>query len=338
VSNGIVQQFGATEKLTFRRATLILIDDLAYLPEAGFGFSAFGTGQLPGGVVGIQPGFGPSQTILTPQGQSISNISAVEVDTPINPRSSLSFVGSYQLLHYFDNSLVNSDGFSFQAGYNRQVSRQDTLAVYYRYNGFRYSDLNQSIDAHTVQISYAHRVTGRMAFQISGGPQVAVEQIPLNGVTSGLLVLPQPGSTTQLYWSLSASFQYQLRRSGLSASYYHGLSGGAGVLGGAETDTVTASANRSFSRTLSGNLSTGFSRNNGVVVGTTTATNQVFDYWFAGGGISHPVGRSMSLALSYQLQHQTSSAAFCLGTACQTSYTRHLIAFSLGWHRQPIPF
>lgn len=335
--NGVVQQFGFVERLTFRRETLTLIDQLAYLPEAAFGFSAFGTGQLPGGVVGIQPGFGPTQSILTPEGQSLGNLVAAELDTPINPRSSVSLVGTYDLLHYFDNNLVNSTGFGFQAGYNRQLTRQNTLALSYLYSGFRYGNVNQSINSHTFQISFARRITGRMAFQVSGGPQIGVEQIPVTG-TVGAPSGSTSGSVTQVYASLNAALQYQLRRSGLSFGYYHGLSGGSGVLGGAVSDNFSGSVSRQLSRTVSGSLSTGFSRNSGVVLGTASPTHQVYDYWFAGGNISHPVGREMSLALSYQLQYQTSSAAFCLGTACQTSYVRNLISFSLGWNRRPIPF
>ena len=337
LGSSIVQEFGAVDRIAFRRETLTLIDQMNYLPEAAFGYSAFGTGfGLPG--IGLQPGFGPSQSILTPEGQTITNVFAAELDTPLTPRSSISMVGSYNLLHYFDNNLLNSDGFAFQAGYNYLVSRKDTLAVFYRYNGFRYGNFNQSIDGHSAQVSYGHRVTGRLAFQVGGGPQISISQTPITGSVGAPVGAGGTGSFTHVYWTLTTGLSYQLRRVSLGLGYNHGISEGSGVFAGSIADTFSGSASRQLSRTFFGSLNTGYSRNSGEVLVAKASANQVFDYVFVGGSLAHPWGRSMSLGLSYQMQYQTSSAPFCLGTACQTSYFRNLISFNLGWHKQPIPF
>jgi hypothetical protein len=334
--NSIVQELDLKEAYAFRRETLTVLDQLDYIPEAAFGYSAFGTLQLPPGA-GLQPGFNPSQSILTPQGQRIGNTFATEVDVNATPRSSLSFTGSYGLLHFFDNDLLNYNSFSFQGGYNYQMTRNDTVAVFYRFNGFRYSEFNQSINAHSIQVSFARRVTGQLAFQIAGGPEVALSRLPITGNSN----TTGTGETTQVYWTLSGAVQYQLRRTGLGLSYSHGLTGGSGVLSGSVSDVVTGSASRQISRTIAGNFNAGYSRNTGVPFPNGVAVlpaNQTYDYWFAGAGISHPLGRSMNLSVSYQLQYQNSSAPFCIALTCQTSFTRNLISFSMGWRKQPIPF
>ena len=80
-------------------------------------------------------------------------------------------MGGYSLLHYFDNNLLNYGDASFQAGYNYQISRKNTVAVSYNFSAFRYSNVDQSLNLNTIQGSYARRVTGKLAFQISAGPQ-----------------------------------------------------------------------------------------------------------------------------------------------------------------------
>ena len=133
----------------------------------------------------------------------------------------MTFVGGYSLLHYFDDNLLNFGDTTFQAGYNYQATRSDTVAVSYQFSAFRYSNVDQSLNLHTVQASYARRVTGKLAFQISAGPQFALSSFPITGSTS--TTGSGATSSSQLYWTLNTALQYQLRRAGLTASYNHGV-------------------------------------------------------------------------------------------------------------------
>ena len=336
-SNGIVQQLGISEKLAMRRWTLTFLDQASYLPEASFGYGGLGGGTLSTGTVGLGSGFSTGQTILTGQGQNITNSFAAEADINLTPRTSFTFVGGYSLLHYFNSNLIDSNDASFRAGYNYLWTRKDTVAVFYTFSTLRYGNSVQSIDEHTFQLSYARRVTGRLAFQIAAGPQVALFHVPIpsgSGSTGGTT----PTSATELYWALNTSVRYQLRRTSLGISYDHGVSSGSGVLGGSVMDTVNGSVTRQMSRTFSSGISSGFSRNNGVVLGLSIPASQTFDYWFVGANFSHPVGRSLGLTFSYQLQYQNSNSAFCIGPTCGTSVTRHLVSVGLGWHERPILF
>ena len=215
--NGIIQELGFQDKFTFRRSTFSVFEQLAYLPESSFGFAGTAGFGLPGGSgLGLGTGFTPGQSILTPRGQNLNSSTAIEFDTKLTPRSSLTFVGGYSLLHYFENNLANYGGLIFQAGYNYQLNRKDTVAVSYLFNGIRYNNLNQSINANTILGSYGRRVTGRLAFQIAAGPQFVSSTSPITNSTS--TTGSGTSSVSALYWSLNSSLTYQFHRASLGAS------------------------------------------------------------------------------------------------------------------------
>ena len=342
VSNGIVQVLSISDAFTFRRFSVSLFEQLNYLPESSFGFGGLGGTPLPGsGLSGLGSGFGAGQSILTGRGQNLGNSFVTELDTYLTPRTSLTFAGGYSLLKYFDSSLFDYNDMNFRFGYNYQMTRKDTVAVLYTFSGLRYSNQDQSINEHTAQVSYGRRVTGRLAFRIAGGPQVVFSRMPITGMGgsagNGGETGP-PGSTTSLYWSVNTALQYQINRTELGLNYNHGVTGGSGVLNGSVTDIVTGSASRQVSRTFSSGISGGYSRNQGIAITSETPSNQTFDYWFGGANFAHPVGRSLGLSLSYQLQYQDSNSAFCIGPTCGTSVIRHLISVSVGWHERPLLF
>jgi hypothetical protein len=338
-SNGITQGLNFSERLTYRRYAISFFDQLMYAPQTALGSAGIPGGPtLPGGgSLGPGGGFTPGQSILTARGQRLTNSSDAEVDAFLTGRSSLTFVGGYSVLDDVDSSLLNYGNVIFSAGYNYQMSRENTLGLSYQFSSFNYSNFDQSIKSNTVRVSFGRRITGRLAFQIAGGPDVAFLHMPITG-TSGGTGGAATGSTTQVYGTLNTSLQYQLRRVGLTASYSRGVSGGSGVLAGSVADTVTGTAARQLSRTFSGGWNVGYSRNRGLAVTGTSTSNQTFDYWFTGFNLNHPWGRSMTLFLSYQLQYQNSNASICTGSRCGGSLTRNQISFGLGWHKQPMPF
>jgi hypothetical protein len=334
--SGIVQELSATDAIAFRRWNLSLIEQVSYLPPSGFGLGGLGTTGVGGiGTPPLDPGLGTGQTLLAALGQSLSSSSDVEVDAKLTNRTSLTFVGGYSLLRFLDTSTLDYGSVNARAGYNYQWTRKDTLSVSYTYSAYHYSNFNQSINSQAVQVSYGRRLTGRMALQASAGPQFASFTMPIpTGSTS------PASSETQLYWTANASLSYQLRRTSLTGSYFHGVSGGSGVLAGAITDTASGSLSRQITRTLSGSITGGYSRNHGVALITVppTTTAQTYDYWSGGGSLSRSWGRSLSLNLSYQMQYQTSGVGFCVGVTCGTSYFRNIISVGVGWHEHPLLF
>ena len=333
--NGIVQKLGFTDTFALRRWTVTILDQVNYLPESAYGFGGLGgtssTGTETGGAGSV---FTPGQTLLTGRGQNLSDAFDTEADLSLTPRTSLTFVGGISLLRNFDTNLLDSGVATGRVGYNYLWTRKDTVGGFYTYSALRYSGSNQSIDTHSIQASYGRRVTGRLAFQIAAGPQIAVFHLPIIVGGSGT----PAANSTEFLWSLNAALQYQLRRVALTADYNHGVNAGSGVLAGWETDAVSGSATRQMSRTFSSGITGGYARNKGLAIGGITPLTQTYNYWFAGANLSYPLGRELGLTLSYQLQYQDASARFCVGTACGASVIRHLISLGVGWHERPLLF
>lgn len=281
----------------------------------------------------LQPGLSADGTILTTRGQRIDNSFITQVDTTLTPRSSLTLMGGYSLLRYFDNSFLNVSNVIAQGGYNHQINRTDTISVLYRFGQYTYSGGAQTINDNVAQISYARRLTGRLAFQVSGGPDYTLFSTPIFAGASGTAT-----ENSRLSWSLSSGLTYQLRRGALGLTYGHGIGGGSGVFLGSISDTVSGNASHQLSRTVSGGITGGYSRNSALAIVGASNEGQSYNYWFGGANISRPWGRTLSLFLSYQAQYQNSNAGFCAGITCSTSVVRHLISAGFNWSTRPMRF
>ena len=340
VSDGVLQGLNFSERLSYRRYVLSFFDQLMYAPQTAFGAAGIPNGPtLPG--LGFGNGYTPGQSILTARGQRLTNFSAGEMDVLLTPRTSLTFVGGYQLLDSIDDPQANYGEAIFSAGYNYQLSRQNTVGLSYQYSDINYRNITQSIKNNIISVAFGRRITGKLAFQASGGPDIVLIRMPLTlppATSGGEAVSTTTGYMTQVYASINAAVQYQLRQVSTSAAYTHGITGGSGVLAGAVTDNFTGSVSRQFSRTFNVGWNVGYSRNRGIQIAGTTAANETFDYWFAGANVSHPLGRTMNIFLGYQFQYQNTGASVCNGPGCAGSVTRNQVIFGFGWHKQPIPF
>jgi hypothetical protein len=339
-NDGVIQDLNFVDRFTFRRWALSVIEQASYTPESAFGSGGFPGISLPGGSPGLG-GLVPGQTIITNEGPRFLNSSLAEIDVFLTPRSSLTFAGGYSLLHSFDENLVDYGNIIAQAGYNYRMSRKDTVGISYVFSGFRYSNFDESINTNSLLINYGRSITGHLAFRIGVGPEFTSINTPIiPGTGVGTIGLPSGGSSSNLYWFLSTSVQYQMQRTSLSASYSHGVSGGSGVFAGSLADTVSGSAVRQLSRVSTGSLNAGYSRNTALSFNGSPQipqSNQPFDYWFAGANYSRLWGRSLNMNVGYQLQYQNSDSSFCTGAGCGSSYVRNLITFSVGWRKRPIP-
>ena len=149
---------------------------------------------------------------MTAREQNVNNTFLTQLDVRLSGRSSLTFVGGYSLLHYFNSGNLSYGDLLFRGGYNYQMTRNDTIALIYQFSGIRYSNFDQSINLNTMHVSYGRRVTGRLAFQVAAGPEIAHFQTPITSSVGGAgSGSPTTSSTTQLYWSLESSLQYALQ-------------------------------------------------------------------------------------------------------------------------------
>ena len=346
VGDFVTQQAGLAERISMHRLNLSFFDQFDYIPEAGFGYQGLSGSLLPeGGAIGLQNSFLFGQSILTARGQRALNTSLGQADVLISPRSTLTVAGGYSFLQFFDNDLLNSSDIIFQAGYTRQFGPENALGAIYRFNGYRYGSLGQSINDNTVYLSYGRRLTGRLALRLAAGPEFAYFQLPINGATptSGTPTSGPSATMNQalVTYSLSTSLAYSLARTTLGLGFDRGVSDGSGVLAGAITDTVRATVAHQLARTFAGKLSFGYSHNNGLAVitpSTPASGAQSYDYWFGSVSLTHPFGRTADCFVSYQTQYQTSNSTFCIGPTCETSVTRQIISMGFSWRAHPEAF
>lgn len=334
--NGVIQTLSVRDKITFHRSTFTIFEQLSYLPESSFGFAgSFGSG-VPGvgGLTGVGNGYTPGQSLLVPRGQNLTDTTAVEWDYKLTPRASITLVGNYAFLRYFENGLANYGDASFQAGYNYQLTRHDTVALSYQFSAIRYSNLGQSINSSTVLGVYSRRITGKLGFQVGVGPEFVTSNSPITGHATST-----GGSISSTYLSVNASVTYALKNITLTSNYNHGVTGGSGVLIGAETDVLTGGITDRISRSTTIGATFGYGHNNGFAVGDA-AESQTYNYWFAGANVTRTIGRSIDAFGNYQFQYQSQNVGTsgCVGAACTENFTRNQFSVGVNFHKQPIPF
>jgi hypothetical protein len=325
--NSHFQQFGLVQTFDWDRWKLSLLDQFSYLPETQFGFGV-GTGLSIPGVAGslapplpgLQNSYIPNQSIFTTFGPRYSNAVATQVAYRVSPRGSITAAGSYGILRFIEAGNIESNNANFNVGYNYDLTRVDTLGVQYRFSGYRYLDNPQAINDQVVQFMYGRKVTGRIALQVFGGPDVTTFRVPVNN------------SSNRVSGSGGANLTYALNRGSLVLTYNHGVSGGSGVFAGANTDQLQFSLGRQLSRQWAASLNFGYSRN-GSIAGP--ASSQGYNSWYTGGALNRPFGRNANFSVSYTAQFQTSNQAVCAAGTCSTNFTLQQITLGLQWHTRP---
>lgn len=331
-SNYTYQQMGVSEKIDWRRTSLVLSDYFSYLPDSGYGAggfgsffsggpsSLFGVGGIP---FGLNPGFLSSQSIFTTFARRFDNSSIGEIDYQLSPRSSVTATGGYDILHYFDSSLFNSHTYIFRGGYNYQATARDTLSFFYNGSLFRYNQFGiDNFQVHGGQAGYGRRITGRLGLQLTGGPQVIIPVVGKN-----------------LYsWTLTSSLRYSWQRSDVGISFNHYASNGGGVYFGAYASEFRLDGNHRLSRAWTVNGSAAYARNTPIpfaAISIPAGGLTPYDSVYAGLSVSHPIGRYISSFANYNFQWQ--SQGFCsAGFICGPSFTRHVFGVGINWNFRPI--
>ena len=330
-----IQQLVLGEKVTWRRAAISLFDQLGYFPEAVSQVNLPASPDLTGNrQTTLQPVFLPNQSIATTLGQELNNTFIGQLDVNPTPHSSFTFLESYSVARFFRANLLDLNDTILQAGFNHQLTRNNSVALLYRYTGFRFTNFYQPMDGHEIQLAFGRRIAGRLALQLSAGPELGIFRIAM-ATDSSVSAAPTVAVLRRSYWTADSSVTYEIRRTSLKLGYDHGLTDGAGFLAGAITDQVYGSVNSQLSRRITGELTGGYGRNHGVI-GTTQPTNQIYRNWFAGVTISHALGRKASVFLSYQLQRQVTNFV-CGGLGCGNDFTRQLISLGVMGRSQPRP-
>jgi hypothetical protein len=331
--NTTMHQFGISGSYQGPRWSVLLDDRASYLPESSFGYGGFGwMGSLGpslsnayGSNLGnLNPVFTSGASLYSGRGSRIMNAVATEVKYLIGPRSAMTVAGSYGLLHFREASLINSRNASFLFGYSRSLTARDYLGINYGYGQFRFPDLGLSFANHFARLSYGHRITGRMAMEIGGGPEVSV------------FTNPVLGSTAPVHFSALSSLNYRFPRGSVELSYSRHTSNGGGVLAGATTNEIRSAWSLRLTRHWSGSLSPAYAHNRSLPQTASGNVESTYDSVYANASLSRALGRYMTMFFLYNFQSQVSGSGPCAAGDCRTSLLRHMVGFGFDWHPRQI--
>lgn len=323
-------RLGMSQEIFLGRWTLRFRDDAQYSWGGNFGGLFTGgltgggfTGGLPGlGQTGafnnIQPALLPNQTIETGAVQQLSNTALGEVDYSLSRRTTLTLLGSYNLMHYFTSGYISSRDTHGRIGYNYALSAKNNLAVTYDHDRASLNGSSSLLQTDLVQLAFGRKVTGRLAFQVAAGPEI----LRLRNLGSS--------STQQLSWSAFTTANYSLAHNHYSLIYSHAATAGSGVFVGSDTDTITAGLTHDFTRFWSLSVNGGYAINRNLAPVATFASR--FDNGFAGAVVNRELGRQVRMGLSYEFQRQTGGAGACPVLSCGLADSFNQFAVNLQWH------
>jgi hypothetical protein len=325
---GFYQQLALAQNYQTERWLIQFVDQYSRIPQSSFGFGG-GTnlgipgvgGSLGNTIPGLGGNYTPNQTIYG-TGTFTSNVSALQATYALSRRSSLTVAGSYGLLRFEKAGNYDSNTTIASAGYNYELTRNDTLGLVYRYGSYQYPGNPQAYTDNAVNVAYGRKVTGHLGLGLFIGPEITNFRIPIGN------------SSQRTGLSASANMTYAFERGVFTVAYLHGLSAGSGVLLGSNLDWVTATVSRQLTRQWSGSLIFGYSHNS-PVVGTGAGSSPAYGDWYVGGSATRPIGRNFSFAVAYTATIGSYSGAGCTGAGCNVSNNYNTITVNFQWHPRP---
>jgi hypothetical protein len=334
--NSAIQDLDFSYNFRWQRWSLLVGDQFSYLSESPFGFGGIGGLTSLNGVspfvVGGLPGpflnafLTPNQTIPTVIVPRLSNALVSQIEYQLSPRSSWTASGSFGMLNFLGAGYINSTEGQFQTGYNYSLNSQSSIAVIYRFDDFRFMYLPQGIQDHVVQLGYQRYVTGRLSFQLSAGPSMEM----FRGVLTG--------TANPLSWDLDSSLNYQQDRTTILLSYDHLVTGGSGVLVGAQTNQVQATVDRKLTSRWLGSALLGYATNRSLVQTSANSGNQLFSSWYIAVRFSHQLRPGTSFFVGYGARLQAISAIGCATPNCGTNSVSHEVFAGFNLGLRPILF
>lgn len=331
--NGTMHRASIFQTFSGRHWEVLFGDEGFYLPESPFGFSGFGGVEnlqsrlgetLGGGGRELSPLFTPNQTILTGRSRRVSNSSVVELQYNPGARSAITATATYGVLSYLDQGFFDSSYVSVLTGYNHAITRRDSVSLTYAHYWLRFKGTDREVLNRGLVLGYGRRITGRLALQLSAGSLVNMVSKPLGG------------STTHAFWSTSDSLVYNFNHGTVTAYFSRYLTGGSGVLPGAESDLAQLSASRLFRQKYQVSINAGHAFNQSLTQDRVAGQRFKFETWQGGFNLSRRFGRNTDIYVNYYFQRQISNNPFCFGSDCATVVRRHVGGIGIDWHTQPI--
>lgn len=291
-----------------RSWTFGIADIVSYLPQS----PTVGLSGVPGtGDLGFSPVIGidtPAQNILTYNSNRVSNTATGNASRSLSARDAVTADVSYGILHYFNNGSLNTRQLSADLGLNHEISPRTSVGVGANYSIFTFGNYLSGLQDNGDASFTTRALNGRAQHQFTRALSAAVSVGPQWVNSSAKLGIP---SRLGVYATASATY---VRRFGtFNLSYSRGANGGSGVLPGAFSDSITASASRAYGHNwaVSGNAgyvrTTGLSSNlnSSLLVLPGIGSYGNFDSTFVGGQVTRRLTDAFSAFASYTAFNQT---------------------------------
>jgi hypothetical protein len=287
-------------------------DSFSFLPESPTtGLSGIpGVGDL--GVVPISgPVEGPAGGILSVSGNRFANSVSGSVEREITPSTTISGSGSWSVLHFLTDTNVeqggglDTDQTSGTVSVNRRLDQRSSVslnAVYsvYNYTGEGAGPLEPNFQTKGLNVSYQRVLSRTLSMNASIGPQWVS--------SSNSTLIPSSVDVAG-----SAGLVYSRRYTTASVGYMRGVNGGSGVITGGLSDSIFATAGRTYGRNWAASLNASYTHTSGLtelfLAGSPVAVNEIYNTVFGGFQVTRRISTNFSGYVTYTAQNQSASYA-----------------------------
>jgi hypothetical protein len=324
------QNVAVSQSLIGKRWALNVTDSFSFLPQS----PVTGVAGVPGinnpGTIPIDgPSQGPAGGVLTYSGNRLSNMLSGTIERRLTGRTSISGSGSWTLLHFLDkNNGLDTSMTSGQVGINHQINLRNTVslsAVYSTFNltnllglfppGFPANEITYTTKG--VNLSYTRLWTRSLSTDVSAGPMWIQ--------TSAAQLIPD-----RLNFYINGGVNYTRRLSNYSVRYMHGVNGGSGVQPGALSDSVMATASRTFNARWTGSASMVYTRTSGLLaISQVSSVNGVTNTEYGILQLTHGFSRTLSGYASYTAQNQSFNQGVLVPNAFNGM--SHIFGIGVSW-------
>jgi hypothetical protein len=131
---------------------------------------------------------------------------------------------------------------------------------------------------------------------------------------------------------------YKWDRATLLLSYDHLVTGGSGVLVGAQTGQVEAAVERKLSHRWRASASLGYATNTSLIPTSISSNKAHYNSWYAGVRFNHELRPGTNLFVGYDARLQVLNSANCTTPNCGGNFIAHEISAGFNFSLRPILF
>ncbi|MGA8939407.1 MAG: hypothetical protein WB439_09605 [Acidobacteriaceae bacterium] len=309
------QNLAASQVVTTKYWNFVVDDAVSYLPNA----PTTGLSGIPGvgdiGVVPVQIGDQPTQSILTNYATRLGNGLNGGATRKINANLSMNGSASWQILRFTGSEGIDSNTETGSVGPTYRIDARSSASAnaIYTYTNDTYLGQSYPFSSEGITVQYQRQLTPFVSATVAAGPQRTFG----SGATASLI----PSQFTVVG---NAGLSYARRTSAVSISFARATNSGSGVVYGALTDTINGVASKQLSRNWQAALTAAYSKS--TALAKIAGFGENFEAVYGGGQVSRRLGRTLSAYFSFTAVAQNTSSP----GVTRTAYTGLNQVFAVG--------